>query len=157
MKSFMTYLSKADPAIYKRLSSYAPGSAGFDGAWKSIANTDNAKFDALQHNFIKSSHYDPAANNIKKTIGLDVNSYSPALQNVLWSTSVQHGAGGALNVFRNAGVKQGMSEADIIKRVYAERSANNGAKYFSKSSANIRKSVVNRFSNELRDALSMLG
>lgn len=153
----MTYLSKADPAIYKRLASYSPGSAGFDGAWKSIANTDASKFDSLQHNFIKSSHYDPAVNKIKQSIGFDVSQYSPVLENVLWSTAVQHGSGGATNVFRNAGIRQGMSEAEIIRRVYAERAANNGAKYFSKSSANIRKSVVNRFNNELQDALKMLG
>jgi hypothetical protein len=69
----------------------------------------------------------------------------PALQNVLWSVAVQHGAGGAASIFKNAGIRSGMSEADIIRRVYAERSAGNGSKYFSRSSSSIRKSVVRRF------------
>lgn len=153
----MNYLKSADPGIYRRLAGYSPGSGGFNGAWKSIANTDTAKFDTLQHDFIKFSHYDPAAAKIKSSTGLDVNRYSAALQNVLWSVSVQHGAGGAASIFKNAGIRNGMSEADIIRRVYAERSAGNGSKYFSRSSSSIRKSVVRRFQNELRDALAMLG
>lgn len=125
--------------------------------WKSLASQYGQAFDQLQHAFIKQSHYDPAASRIKSATGFDASKYSLAVQNVLWSTAVQHGAGGASNIFKAAGIKQGMSDAEIIKRVYAERSANNGAKYFSKSSASIRKSVVNRFQNELKDALAMLG
>ena len=153
----MSYLKKADPQTYKALSQYKPGSAQFDGVWKSIASHSGQKFDALQHNFIKQSHFDPAARKIKSSIGFDVTKYSPAVQNVLWSTAVQHGSAGAANVFRNAGIKMGMSEAEIIRRVYNERAANNGQKYFSRSSSSIRQSVVNRFRNEMQDALSMLG
>jgi hypothetical protein len=157
MNSFMNYLKNADPAIYKRLAGYKPGTAYFNGAWKSIANTDAQRFNEIQHNFIKASHYDPAANSVRKSTGIDVNKHSAALQNVLWSVAVQHGAGGAAKIFKAAGIREGMSEADIIRRIYAERSAGNGSKYFSRSSSSIRKSVVRRFANELRDALAMLG
>lgn len=157
MNSFLKYLKTADPQSYRSLSQYKPGSAEFDGVWKSIASHSGQKFDALQHDFIKRSHFDPAANKIKSATGFDVSKYSPAVQNVLWSTAVQHGSAGAANVFKNAGIRQGMSEAEIIRRVYNERAANNGMKYFSKSSSNIRQSVVSRFRNEMQDALSMLG
>lgn len=153
----MRYLKTADPQTYKALSQYKPGSAQFDGVWKSIASHSGKKFDQLQHGFIKQSHFDPAAKKIKSSIGLDVTRYSPAVQNVLWSTAVQHGSAGAANVFRNAGIRPGMSEKEIITRVYKERMAGNGTKYFSRSSAGIRQSVVRRFQNEMRDALSMLG
>lgn len=157
MNSFINYLKSADPQTYKYLSEFKPGSAQFDGVWKSIASSSGQKFDALQHNFIKQSHFDPAASKIKSATGFDVTKYSPAVQNVLWSTAVQHGSAGAANVFKGAGIRQGMSEAEIIQRVYNERAANNGMKYFSRSSASIRQSVVNRFRSEMQDALKMLG
>ena len=150
----MNYLKSANPRIYNGLGRYSPGSSGFDQAWKALAKSAPQEFEALQYGFIKQSHYDPAYNKIKSSTGLDVSKYSPALQNVLWSVSVQHGAGGANHVFKNAGVKMGMSEAEIIKRVYNERSK--VEKYFSKSSSSIQKSVYNRFQNELSDALAML-
>lgn len=143
--------------MYSLLSRSKPGTQGFDSAWKAIAGTNPAKFQQLQHGFIKQSHYDPAANRIKSSLGFDVSKYSPAVQNVLWSTAVQHGSAGAVNVFRGAGIRQGMSDAEIIRRVYNERAANNGMKYFSRSSSGIRQSVVNRFRNEMQDALKMLG
>jgi hypothetical protein len=157
MKSFMNYLKKANPSMYQALARNSPGTSGFNSTWKALAKNYTDDFEALQHGFIKQSHYDPAASKIKSSLGLDLNKYSQAVQNVLWSTSVQHGSSGALNVFREAGIRPGMSDAEIIKRVYNERAANNGQKYFSRSSASVRKSVVNRFKNEMNDALSMLG
>ncbi|MET3699509.1 hypothetical protein ABID53_003893 [Bacillus oleivorans] len=150
-------MKNASPSTYNALKGHTPGSSGFNSAWKQLAQTNAKQFDALQHGFIKQSHYDPAANSIKNSLGIDINKYSPAVQNVLWSTAVQHGSGGALNVFRNAGIRSGMSEAEIIQRVYAERGANNGQKYFSRSSSQVRQSVVNRFQREMQDALKMLG
>lgn len=157
MKSFISYLKSANPSFYQALARYSPGSSGFNETWKALAKNYGKQFDSVQHGFIQQSHYTPALSKIKSSTGLDVSRYSSALQNVLWSTAVQHGAGGAANVFKAAGVRQGMSEAEIIRRIYAERSAGNGSKYFSKSSASIRKSVVNRFARELQDALRMLG
>lgn len=81
---------------------------------------------------------------------------SPAIQDVLWSTSVQHGSGGAANIFKNAGITDNMTDAEIIVRIYRERAANDGKKYFPSSSDAVRKSVVNRFKSELADALKML-
>lgn len=143
--------------MYTTLSRFKPGSSGFDAVWKQMAKSNPRGFEAVQHGFIKSSHYDPAAKKIKSSIGFDASKYPIAVQNALWSTAVQHGAGGATNVFRNAGIRMGMSAAEIIKRVYNERMAGNGTKYFSRSSSSIRKSVVNRFRNEMNDALRMLG
>jgi hypothetical protein len=152
----MGYLKSANPSMYQALARSSPGSSSFNATWKALAKNYGKQFDSVQHNFIKGSHYDPAANKIRKSTGLDVNRYSSALQNVLWSTSVQHGSGGASKIFKSAGIRAGMSEAEIIRRVYAERAANGGTKYFSRSSPSIRRAVVNRFSRELQDALRML-
>lgn len=77
-----------------------------------------------------------------------------AVKDMIWSIGVQHGAGGAANIFKNSGVKAGMNAASIITNVYQERMKVN--KYFSSSPQNIKNSVLKRFRNEMQDALSML-
>lgn len=141
--------------MYNALKGKTIGSSSFDSAWKSLAKNNPSGFQQVQHDFIKASHFTPAANKVKSGIGLDVTKRSVALQNVVWSMSTQHGSGGAYNIFKNAGIKSHMSDVDIIKRLYAERSK--VSKYFSRSSSAVQKGVYNRFQNELKDALAMLG
>jgi len=156
MKNFLSYVGKNNPDIARALAGKAPGTTAFNNAWKSLANNNSAAFQSAQHEFIKSTHYTPALNSIKKSTGIDVSKRGPAVQEALWSTSIQHGSGGANNVFKNAGISNNMSDAEIIRRVYAERGANNGQKYFPSSSQSIRTSVVNRFKKELNDVLAMI-
>ena len=131
------------------------GTAAFDAAWKKEAANNSAKFQAAQHNYIAQNHYQPAVSALKSATGIDVNKFSIALQNVVWSIGVQHGAGGAKSIFSRAGINANMSEKQIIERIYAERSKVNV--YFSKSPQNIKNSVANRFKSELQGALAMLG
>lgn len=82
------------------------------------------------------------------------------MADVVWSTTVQHGAGGAGRVFANALAGEDvatMSDADIIRAVYTERGRDDGMAYFRSSSDAVRRGVVNRFGNEQADALSALG
>jgi hypothetical protein len=81
---------------------------------------------------------------------------SRALQEMLFSTAVQHGAGGAMGIF-NSVFKPGMTDEQLVKAVYAERGADGGKKHFTKSSANERAGVVNRFGREQQDILGLLG
>lgn len=140
--------------MYQALSKSSVGTSGFDSTWKSLAQNYSDRFQALQHDYIKSSYYDPAVNKIQQSFGFNVNNMSPALQNVIWSLAVQHGVGGAINVMKNAGVKIPMNDEAMIRAIYKERSKVD--KYFSKSSSSVRKGVYNRFQNELNDALNML-
>lgn len=156
ISSFLSYLKEADSTAYKSLSGSAAGSESFDKAWKAYAAKEPEHFERLQHNYIQNSHYVPAVNKVDKAIGLNIADRSAAIQDVLWSTSVQHGSGGAATIFKNAGITANMTDAEIIIRVYRERSADNGNKYFPSSSDSIRKGVVNRFKSELADALKML-
>jgi len=50
-----------------------------------------------------------------------------------------------------------LTDAEIIRAVYAERGRDDGAAYFRSSTENIRAGVMNRFRQEERDALAMLG
>lgn len=154
MNSFMSYLKKTNPVMYNSLAKYKVGSSGFDSTWKSLASSQGIQFQAAQHAFIKQSHYDPAVSKLSQSTGINANSRSSALQNVIWSIGVQHGSGGANSIFKAAGINNNMGDREIIQRLYAERSK--VSKYFSRSSSAIQRSVYNRFQNELRDALAML-
>lgn len=131
------------------------GTTSFDKAWKAEAANNPVKFAQAQHEYIKRAHYDPAVTAVKKATGVDVTKYPKAVQDVLWSTAVQHGVSGAKNIFKNAGIRPGMSAKDIINRVYNERSKVDV--YFKSSSSSIKNAVKNRFAEERKDALRMLG
>lgn len=155
-KRFVEYLKKVDSSAYRALSGKTPGSASFDKAWKQLAST-NKNFAQYQHDFVQQQYFEPAVKSVLKNNGLDVTKRSKAVQDAIWSTAVQHGAGSVTKIVKAAGITPMTNDAEILKRLYAERGANNGKKYFSSSSSEVRASVVRRFNNELNDALSMLG
>ena len=139
------------------------GTAPFTAVWKRIAAAETDAFQRAQHGFIKKSHYDLLAAKVLKEDGLDVNTRSGALQDVIWSTSVQHG--GATPIIHRALANVSGSKTDpgydekVIRAIYAERGrkkADGNLAYFSKSSPGVQKGVANRFRNELQDALAML-
>ena len=136
------------------LSGLKAGTAAFDAAWKKEASANPSKFKQAQHSYIATQHYQPAVNAFKSTTGIDVAKAPIGIQNMIWSIGVQHGAGGARNIFKNAGVKKGDSWASIINKVYAERSKVNI--YFKSSSQQIKNSVYNRFQNEKKEALKQI-
>jgi LysM repeat protein len=140
-----------------------PGTAPFTACWKRIATDQTDAFQRAQHAFIKKSHYDLLAAKILADDGLDVNTRSRALQDVVWSTAVQHG--GATSIIHKAygNVTGKPSDADfdkqLIRAIYAERGrrkADGNLAYFSKSSPGVQSGVANRFKNEQQDALAML-
>lgn len=157
MPGFLSYLKDSGNPLSAVLSGVKIASGAFDNAWKTAAKQNGGQtLKAAEEGFIKQSHYDPAAKSISKATGVDVNKRSNALQQVLWSVSVQHGAGGAKNIFSRAGINNKMSDAQIINAVYRERSANNGMKYFPSSSPSVRASVLGRFKKEEKDAIKLL-
>lgn len=153
MAAFMQYLKTTNPEAYARLSAAGPADAGKDGAfaqeWKKLAG--EGKLAGSEHEFIKKTHYDVGAAGLKDKNLQDMLSKSKALQEVLWSTSVQHGGAGSAEIF-NKVFKEGTTEQDLIKAIYAER----GTK-FGSSTAQERASVQNRFAQEQQLALGMVG
>ena len=139
------------------------GTADFTACWKRIAATETDAFQKCQHEYIKKTHYDLLVAKILNDDGLDVNTRSRALQNVVWSTAVQHG--GATSMVHKALANVTCARTDpafdekLIRAIYAERGRtkpDGNLAYFSKSSPNVQKGVANRFKNELNDALAML-
>ena len=139
------------------------GTAPFTACWKRIAAAETDAFQRAQHAFIKKSHYDLLAAKVLNEDGLDVNTRCRALQDVIWSTAVQHG--GATPIVHRALANVSCAKTDagydeeVIRCIYAERGrkkADGNLAYFSKSSPSVQKGVANRFKNELQDALAML-
>jgi hypothetical protein len=139
------------------------GTAPFTACWKRIAAAETDAFQRAQHAFIKKSHYDQLAAKVLNDDGLDVNTRCRALQDVIWSTAVQHG--GATPIVHRALANVSLPKTDpgydeqAIRCIYAERGrkkADGNLAYFSKSSPGVQKGVSNRFKNELQDALAML-
>jgi len=139
------------------------GTAAFTACWKRIAAAETDAFQRAQHAFIKKSHYDLLAAKVLNEDRLDVNTRCNALQNVIWSTAVQHG--GATPIIHRAIAKVSVPATDpsydekLICAIYAERGrkkADGNLAYFSKSSPGVQKGVSNRFKSELQDALAML-
>jgi hypothetical protein len=124
-------------------------------AWQKIAAEQPARFEALQEKFIHDSHYAPALNAVTRTAGIDPAKLSPAMQEVLWSTAVQHGPVGAARIFNRAVSKGSLdtmqAERKLIDNVYAIR-----AEQFGSSTEQVRAAVRSRLRQEKALALAML-
>ena len=158
---YSNYLNRTNPDLAKDFAGKKPGTAEFDAAWKQAAARDPEGFLRSQHDFIKQSHYDPAAEGVKKSTGLDVSQRSDALRDVMWSTAVQHrnGASGIVQKALAGRDPNTMTDNQIIDAIYAERGRKNASGkmvYFGKSSPAVQRGVSNRFENERRDAQKML-
>jgi hypothetical protein len=153
MGKFMDYLKENNPQAYSRLRAAGDPDGGKNGAfakeWKAMAK--DGSLGNSEHDFIKKTHYDAGFNKTKDGGLKGMIGKSKALQDVLWSTSVQHGGGGAGGIF-NKVYKPGMGEKDLISAIYKERGTR-----FGSSNANVRASVQDRFADESRRALAAVG
>ena len=153
---FLSFLKTNNLSYYNELSQAKQSDGNkfgtnFDNAWRSIAKRDRAGFLELQRKYIKMTYYDVSAK-LLKNYNFNIEEHSWALKNVLWSTAVQHGANGAVNIFRTVGLDR--NERDLIIAIYDERSKVD--KYFYSSSKEVQEAVKNRFEREKNDALEML-
>lgn len=161
MGEFLEFLDKRAPDISSRLRQAGPAdSGGKEGdmpkEWKNISDEHQTFFADLQHEFIYSKFYVPAARGVKSRTGLEMEKASPALREVLWSTAVQHGVHGAGNIFQKAMESIDLKNSNpadkqIIQAVYDERRTR-----FTGSTQAVQTAVQNRFNQEMKMALAML-
>jgi hypothetical protein len=162
MDLFVDFLEEKAPDLAEKLEKAGPANTGskfgkMPKAWKEVAAADPARFEALQHEFIRENNYAPALKSIVLTSGTDVSERSYALREVLWSTAVQHGPSGAEKIFSKAietAEAKGSGEdfdKSVIEEVYKIRS-----KQFGRHSRGIRAAVQARFKDEKSNAIALL-
>lgn len=109
--------------------------------WKQIAQSDPQGFLEEQHDYIKRTHYDPQVKKLE-SVGFDVESAPRAVQDVIWSTAVQHGPNN--DIIKQAIAKTKSNDPEeLIRNIYELRWA--GGRNFGRSTDNVKKSVFNRF------------
>jgi len=152
MDKFMDYAKENNPALYERLKAAGPADSGKNGkfAQEWQGSVADGTMGDTERGFIKKSHFDPAFQGIRDAGLRDQISGSKTMQDVLMSTAVQHGGEGAAGIM-NKVYQPGMSQEDLLKAVYDERS-----KRFSGSSAAVQASVANRFTDEQAQAQARL-
>jgi hypothetical protein len=168
MDGFMTFLQSDAPDLAKRLAAAGPANTGskegkMPQVWREIAAEQPSRFAALQQEFIHKSHFQPAMDRLGERTGLDEKELTPALAEMIFSTAVQHGAGGASRIIaraldavgldklrsaNNAEAKQ--AEQEVIRQVYNNRSGQ-----FASSSGRVREAVQARLRNEMDVMLDM--
>lgn len=161
MKSFLAFLDSEAPDIAMRLRKAGPANTGsrrgaMPDVWRSIAKEQPERFEKLQEAFIHESHYKPALASITQQTGLDANSLSSAMREVIWSTAVQHGPAGAARIFARADNISGKPQNADYERKMITNVYNLRAGQFGSSTHQVRDAVRNRFREERQLALNML-
>jgi len=130
-----------------------PGSQEFNAKWKEVAKTDS-KFGEAQQQFIQKTHFDPQMRKLQKA-GVDLSGKGRAVQEAIWSTSVQFGGGTSLIQKALAGKDaQTMSDAEIVSAVQDYKLEHN-EQLFKSSSANQRAGTLKRAAQEKADLLQV--
>lgn len=128
------------------------GTREFDLKWKQLASDD--KFGEDQHKYILNRYYQPQIDFLKKK-GIDLSKKGPAVQDAVWSTSVQFGGGTSLIAKSLSGKNvDKMSDADIVSAIQDYKIANNAA-LFKSSSPAVRESTLKRAKNEKADLIKL--
>lgn len=130
-----------------------PGSAKFSALWKK-APEYYPNFGEDQHEFIRLTHYQPQLDFLKGK-GINLSKRGPAVQDAVWSTSVQFGGGTSLIAKSLSGKNvDKMSDADIVSAIQDYKIANNSA-LFKSSSPAVRASTLNRAKSEKADLIAL--
>lgn len=172
MNNFLEYLDGSAPDIAKRLRNAGPANTGgrhgrMPTEWRKIAEENPTRFEQLQADFIRSSHFEPAKDAIAEATGVSLDKLPAAIQEVLFSTAVQHGPSATTRIVSQAVKRvgtqklQGMMETksrsakkaseQLITQIYNLR-----AKQFASSTPQVRSAVRNRLRMEMHEAIQML-
>lgn len=134
-----------------------PKTKAFNHKWVELANND-PKFKEAQHDFIKASHYQPQMKALEKA-GYDFSERGKAVQDMVWSTSVQY-RGKTVRIVQRAEAESGLdfqtaSDKDIVSAVQDSKLKHVNVD-FKNSSSDIKESLKkNRIPDEKEDLLKL--
>ncbi|MGP9633787.1 hypothetical protein ACT3R7_12040 [Halomonas sp. AOP43-A1-21] len=118
MQAFLD--SREGEAYREEFAGMRAGSNEFSAKYREVAERDADGFADAQHAFIARTHYDPVAN-YAATQGMDTE--SEAIQEALYSQSVQHSGAGNRKIIDDAmsRIGEGASEDEVIDALYDAR------------------------------------
>ena len=140
----------------------------FTKTWQEVAAKEAMILFEAQHGYIERTHYAPVVNYVKKATGLDISSRSRAVQNAVWSASVQHGQ--APRIIAEAVRRVGLPPSDgdakqydrsLIDAIYNVRSQYTGGHFaVGKHPVHLNPTVVKvldqRYASERREAIAQV-
>lgn len=157
VQKFLLWEGKKWATSFKDLD---PTKAGaFGDKWKEIAAASPVEFFDAQHTFIERTHYKPVVDHLVAKTGVDVRLLHAAVQDAVWSASVQHG--GAKRFLTKAveladvrlSRTNGRYAVALVNAMYEKRIEYvNGLDIPNKETL-----LENRYPDERRRALEMMG
>ncbi len=97
-------------------------STHFNTEWTNIASEDSQGFLVLQHKYVKAQFYDVMVSKLSARYSdFNIENYSMALKNVIWSRAVQHGVNSSVlfDAIDGLGGVSGRTEEELIRAMYA--------------------------------------
>ncbi len=131
-----------------------PATPEFDAKWKELASTYKDEFEKDQHDYVQKKYYDVMISNLKRQ-GLDLTTFGPAVQDLVWSTAVQFGPGRTSIFTEPLKGKTQLTDSDIVN-IVSEYKINNVQTFFKSSGPNIIAGVRSRYRSEKTDLLNLV-
>lgn len=157
--SMATFLKSKEAAQFSsQFAGLTPGSKEFNDAYAKLASGENSSdFAKAQKQYIDRTHFEPTKNNVTKSTGIDIANRSKALNEAVYSTSVQYGADGGSSLLKKAWKDLGpdADDATLISKLQDYKQANVDTN-FKSSSADMRAGVAKRAGQEKEMLLRVL-
>ena len=157
--SMATFLKSKEAAQFSsQFAGLTPGSKEFNDAYAKLASGENSSdFAKAQKQYIDRTHFEPTKNNVTESTGIDIANRSKALNEAVYSTSVQYGAGGGSSLLKKAWKDLGpdADDATLISKLQDYKQANVDTN-FKSSSADMRAGVAKRAGQEKEMLLRVL-
>ena len=130
------------------------GTDEFNNIWRGTASNYPEEFRIAQHDYIKKTHYDVQIRSVLSRIGFPIHNKSAALNDLVWSTSVQFGPRSRL--IEKAIKNLDISSASIIEIIGAvqDYKISNNASLFA-SSPSLQSGLLARAKDEKRRLLEL--
>ncbi|WP_286906502.1 SH3 domain-containing protein [Clostridium sp. UBA1652] len=155
LTSFMTWLQNENIYFYNvlnnsRIKDGNKYGEDYKNSWRSLAENNYEEFYRLQLKYVKGAYYDSFIR-ISNNNGYNADSLLKyfSTRNMIFSTSIQHGATGAYNIISS--IDKNLSLKDFIDKVYEGRLYRIGQSY--SPGSNIYEGVKNRYINENSDII----
>lgn len=142
----------SESKYYQFFAGLKVGSKEFNAQWVKIAREDAKRFAEDQYQFVLKHYYKPVRDYLNKLNIPD----TEAINQMIWSTAVQHGVGKAKQLFE---LNKDKTELELIKAIYKARTQIFVDSVYYNSTPERRKvrdGVINRYKKELVDVLSMV-